>query len=73
MPLQVPIANGEIGAFGDSTTIMSDNLTPLSTEDGFASSIFSQLTPNLQHMLGVGDTQGSCTHYERACVCVVIN
>ncbi len=64
MSLQAPVTNGDIGAFGDTTTIMNANLTPFSTEDDFASSIFSQLPPNLQTMLGVGgvgDTQGNCT------------
>ncbi len=51
------VAKDEIRAFSDFTK-MSDTLLPISIEDDFAFSIFSQLTPDLQQVLGVSDTQG---------------
>ena len=53
----------------DDESAMSSNLSPLSTEEDFASSIFSQLPTDLQHMLGIGDKQGIVT-VVYLCVCV---
>lgn len=53
----------------DDESSMSSNLSPLSTEEDFASSIFSQLPTDLQHMLGLGDKQGRAM-YLCMCVCV---
>lgn len=59
--MQVLPSNDEILAVSDSSK-MSDSFLPLSMEDDFASSIFSQLPPDLQQVLGVANTQGKCSY-----------
>ena len=57
---------------------MNDNLFPSSMEDDFASSIFSQLSPDLQQVLCVSETHSeyiysvSCLH-ERTIIIIIID